>query len=114
MLVLKLKEYLTESGKQEPLKFLVKSLGIKKGKAYKLLNGKQQSINHADLSKLCLELQCTPNDLYYWQPSPSMPIRPNHPILLQLTPPLAISTWNEALKHFTAAEAQQLNTRCKY
>jgi DNA-binding Xre family transcriptional regulator len=51
-----------------PLHFLKKS-GFNYHTAYRLLNSSVDSIPYKHLEKLCLLLNCTPNDLFAWTPS---------------------------------------------
>lgn len=50
-----------------PLQFLKKS-GINYHTAYRLLNDTVDSISYKHMEKLCLILNCTPNDLLAWIP----------------------------------------------
>lgn len=48
--------------------------------ASRLLNNKMKSISHTHLTKLCLLLHCTPNDLYIWNSPDTIKINHNQPV----------------------------------
>lgn len=55
---------------QNPLNFMVKA-GFNYHTARRLLNNETTHISNRHLEKLCLELNCTPDDLYTWVPGKS-------------------------------------------
>jgi DNA-binding Xre family transcriptional regulator len=66
MLRLNIKSILREKGFVKPVQFLIK-LGLTRFMADKLLHDNYQFINIRHLNKLCLELDCTPNDILVWK-----------------------------------------------
>jgi len=52
---------------QNPAKYLVQA-GFTYHVANKLLKGQVAKLNYDYLEKLCLLLNCTPNELMYWKP----------------------------------------------
>ena len=108
MLSLKLKEVLAQQGKLQPYRWLTRLCGFSKAKAVNLINLKQKSIAFADLSTLCVNLHCTPNDLLYWDETKSRKLPPTHPIMTQLTPPPDIEGWKQLFKHMTEEQIKEL------
>ena len=93
MLHFKVKEILEASGKKFPSAWLVKHCGFSLPKAHNIVNNKQKSINLKDFSKLCENLNCTPNDLMYWDQSKFNPLLDSHPCITKLTKPTKNSNW---------------------
>ena len=98
MLKFKIKEILEASGIQYPAPWLIKFCDFSEGKAYKLLNNKQTSISLNDLSKLCENLNCTPNDFVYWADNGRNRLPENHPVVTNLTSPDKTSNWFKLFK----------------
>lgn len=48
--------------------------------AFRLASGKIKSLPIRNIEKLCLALNCTPNDLFIFQPQSNEPIPENHPL----------------------------------
>lgn len=62
-IVLDLKTVLTTRGITHPTTFLLK-IGINNNSANKMLKGEAVQVNMKQLTALCLNLNCTPNDLF--------------------------------------------------
>jgi DNA-binding Xre family transcriptional regulator len=62
-IVLDLRPILVARNITNPLTFLLK-MGIVNNSAIKMLKGEAVQINFNQLTKLCLNLNCTPNDLF--------------------------------------------------
>ncbi|MFY0482206.1 helix-turn-helix domain-containing protein [Flavobacterium sp. PLA-1-15] len=62
-IVLDLKTVLTTRGITQPSAFLLK-IGINTNSANKMLKGQSVQVNMKQLTALCLNLNCTPNDLF--------------------------------------------------
>ena len=62
-IVLDLKNVLTARGITHPSAFLLK-IGINVNSANKMLKGEAVQVNMKQLTTLCLNLNCTPNDLF--------------------------------------------------
>ena len=95
-------------GHQFPFKYLVKTIGMGRNKASKFSQNTNQSISLHDLGELCRHLECTPNDLLYWQHSDTHPLPPQHPIHNALQPPPAADTWASAIQKLSPAEAAEM------
>jgi hypothetical protein len=108
MLEFKIKEVLEASGIRKPLIYLQKA-GFSRRKAPGLLAKTQKTITLLDLSKLCQLLQCTPNDLLYWQPTPRLPVEPSHPLITQLQAAPKHANWLDLLGQLSKAEVMQLH-----
>lgn len=91
-----------------PFKFLVKTIGMGRGKASKFVQDSNQSITLADLSELCRHLHCTPNDLLYWQHSDTRSLPPGHPCSLELKAPAATDSWQKAIQQLSPEQAQEI------
>ncbi len=98
---------LQAAGKKSPALWLVKTCGFRKGKAYNIANDKQTTINLEDFSRLCYALHCTPNDLLYWENTPHLSVRDTHPLAQGLTPPAALSNWQDVFKNLAPHEVAE-------
>ena len=110
MLKFKIKEKLLALDKRQPQTWLVKVCSFTRAKAYNIINLKQKSISLADLSELCCQLKCTPNDLFYWQNTPSQTLPTNHPCITQLTLPDEEPQWRNILKNMYPHEVEELKS----
>jgi DNA-binding Xre family transcriptional regulator len=108
MLRFKIIESIKLRGYTYAFSYLVKKIGMGGGKAARYCNGKQQSISLDDLSELCRQLECTPNDLLYWQHSATHPLPPQHPIHSALQPPTSGNSWATAIQKLSPAEAAEM------
>ena len=97
MLRFKLVNKIQEAGFHRPFSFLHKTMGFGTTKTAKYVKDVQQSISLADLTRLCLKLHCTPNDLFYWRATTRLPLPEGHPIADALTAPNEVSGWQETL-----------------
>jgi len=64
-------------GKQSANTVLVKA-GMHPITAGKLLAGQPTRITNKSLTKLCFDLNCTPNDLLVFEEDPAQPLPPGH------------------------------------
>lgn len=108
MLQFKLKALLHSKGIIYPHAWLMKNCNFTPTKATKLLSGKQKSINRQDLSFICGVLQCTPNDILYWENTPRHTLEDNHPLLQELSPPPRIQDWKKLLRNISPEKAAEL------
>lgn len=113
MLQFKVKEILLASGKKTPAAWLVKHCGMSVSKAYKIVNGKQKSIDLRDFSKLCENLHCTPNDLMYWKETARTKLPATHPCMTMLTPPSKNDDWFTLFKNLPADKVLALHKAAK-
>ena len=64
---------------EKPQAWMLKA-GIQQNSARRLLNNEQQHIRFDDLEALCLGLNCSPTDLFIWQPDSKAEDIPGHPL----------------------------------
>lgn len=62
-----------------PYRFLVNN-GFASTMASDLINMRKPQVRTEHLERLCLLLNCTPNDLYEWKPDKDASIAENHPL----------------------------------
>lgn len=79
MLQLNLQRIFTARGIDQPYKFLVKN-GFVPFTAHKYKNDKVEQIRLDHIERLCTVLNCTPNDLFEWQPDTLLDDRADHPL----------------------------------
>lgn len=79
MLRFELESLLESREVHQPLHFLVKA-GFNYHTAHRLLNIESRSIRMDHVEKLCLVLNCTPDDLLVWDAPKSMGNLGNHPL----------------------------------
>lgn len=108
MLRLKIKEVLETQGKKSPQNWLIQYCNLTFAKAYNLVNNKQKSIAFEDLSKMCRELDCTPNDLFWWDNSSKMPLKEWHPCISKLVKPSQNSNWVKEIEELDPARVEIL------
>ena len=113
MLKFKVKEILNATGKKTPVKWLKNHCDMSEAKAYNIYNGKQKSINLKDFSKLCENLNCTPNDLMYWYHSPQTKLPETHPCITTLVVPDKLNNWYDIFRHLSPTEVIELHTLAK-
>jgi DNA-binding Xre family transcriptional regulator len=77
MLKLNVSRVLLHKGVGESCQFL-KRLGYKSAKASRMVRGQVAFISLYDMENLCLELNCTPNDLLDWHPNGPAHVVANH------------------------------------
>ena len=109
MLKYKIKEMLEASGIEYPAKWLIKYCDFSETKAYKFVNNKQISISTKNLTTLCENLNCTPNDLYYWVDSGRTRLPENHPLVTKLSPPSKTNHWFKMLKHLPPEKVMEIH-----
>lgn len=108
MLKFKIKEVLLTLDKRYPQAWLMKICRFSNNKAFNIINGKQKSISLADITELCYQLHCSPNDLLYWDPNPQRPLPPTHPCITQLSPPDVTPEWQNLFKNMYPDEVLEL------
>jgi DNA-binding Xre family transcriptional regulator len=103
-IVLNLKPVLGARNIIHPTAFLIK-IGINSATASKMLRGDAVQVNFRQLSTLCINLNCTPNDLFALR---DLPLPENH--ALNKIPPLTDTAVNinEWLATKTMEEVQEL------
>jgi DNA-binding Xre family transcriptional regulator len=66
-------------GISRPFTFL-KNAGFSDNFATKIKNSKVKRIDLTEIEKLCILLQCTPNDFFEWEPDDETQVGNDHPI----------------------------------
>lgn len=97
MLKLKLKEILLAQGKLKPQAWLQTYCGFTQAKAHNLINLKQKSIAFADLSKICAVLNCTPDELFWWDNTKRGHVDEGHPCRVKLIAPSKDANWTKRI-----------------
>ena len=113
MLKFKINEKLLSQDKRYPQNWLIKVCKFTTAKAYNIIHQKQKSISLKDFSELCYQLQCTPNDLLYWEPEKSKPLGNQHPLNTQLTPPDKIPQWQKLFAKMLPHEIEILKKQAE-
>lgn len=79
MLDLNVKRILDLRGISRPFTFLLEN-GFIRSTAHKFVHGQVWQIKLDQIEKLCLLLNCTPNDLFEWRPGKNVSAPENHAI----------------------------------
>src|SRR4051812_41222041 len=79
MLGLNLERILKLRGISEPFAWLTRN-GFKSDTAHRILNNRRSHLKMAYLEKLCLLLNCTPNDLMEWHAGENVQHIKQHPL----------------------------------
>jgi len=79
MVQLNLTRIFKARGIEQPYKFLIRN-GFVPFTAHKYKNGKAEHIRLDHIEKLCIILNCTPNDIFEWVPDDLLDDYPNHPL----------------------------------
>jgi DNA-binding Xre family transcriptional regulator len=109
MLKLKLNEVLIAHGKKYPQSWLQKTCNLTRSKTQNLLTLNQKSIAFDDLSKICKELNCTPNDLFWWDNSSKKSALPEwHECLTKLKKPSNDSNWISRIETLDLEDIEEL------
>src|ERR1019366_5532531 len=79
MLQLNLKRIFKARGIEQPYKFLAQN-GFVPFTAHKYKNGKVEHMRLDHMERLCILLNCTPNDIFDWIPNDLLDDRADHPL----------------------------------
>ncbi len=79
----------------KPALFLIKA-GFSKDTAYRIINNKVSAFSPSQIEKLCIILECSPNDLMEWTADDKTNPADNHP-LRKLLPAKPIDLRNIAI-----------------
>ncbi len=79
MMQLNLQRIFKARGIDQPYKFLVRN-GFVPFTAHKYKNSKVEHIRLDHIEKLCVLLNCTPNDIFEWGPNDLLDDYPSHPL----------------------------------
>ncbi|MBL7772513.1 MAG: hypothetical protein JNM95_06625 [Chitinophagaceae bacterium] len=80
MVCLDIKHKLFCSGIEFPVTWLSDILRCSKTKAHNIIYRKQKFLSEEDMTRLCLEFNCSPNELYVWDASSNYHIPKDHSI----------------------------------
>ena len=108
MLKLKLKEILLAQGKKSPQAWLQENCKLTKTKANNLINHKQKSIAFEDLSRICIALECTPDELFWWDNSKKLKVAEWHPLSSKLSLPEKHANWTKRIEGLNPARVEAL------
>ncbi len=79
MLQLNLSRIFKARGIEHPYRFLAQN-GFVSFTAHKYKNGKVEHMRLDHIERLCILLNCTPNDVFEWTPNDLLDDRPDHPL----------------------------------
>lgn len=77
MLKLNLQRVLVLRGIENPVAFMLK-IGLSRTITYNILGRREIAVRYQDLEKLCAALNCTPNDIFDWQPDAKTDLPETH------------------------------------
>ncbi len=106
MLQINLARIFKARGIDQPYKFLVQS-GFVPFTAHKYKNGKVDHIRLDHIEKLCVILNCTPNDILEWRPDDLLDDRPSHPLQKIRTRDKKLEI-NKMLSHFSLEKLEEI------
>lgn len=95
-------------GIENPLVFMMKN-GFIRPTASGLLNRRAAGIKFEHLEKLCLMLNCTPNDLFEWKTDAKSVVAENHP-LQTLKRAENVRKFTELLKDIPMEQMEKIET----
>ncbi len=79
MLSLNISGLLAERGIDNASRYLV-GKGMKYYTVSRLLTGKTDSLTYGTIEQLCVLCNCTPSDLFVWQPDAATVVAADHPL----------------------------------
>jgi len=108
MLKVNIQRILAGRAIEKPYTYLVKQ-GFSKNFAFRLNAGKMQQMKLADIERLCMLFQCTPNELLEWVPAEKTNAE-NQPLrdLIRVNPKVDIRAVLNALPYAQIAEMEKL------
>lgn len=74
------KNIIAKRGIERTSAFLVGKIGMDPSTASRFLKTHCRSVRVSDIEKLCIALNCTPNDLFEWKPDADTVLPENHSI----------------------------------
>ena len=93
MLSFKIKQLIEKKGTSNAFTFLTKKCKISSHVAVKLLRNEQKSLSKKDMSSICQQLNCTPNDLFFWD-NKTANLPDDHALNAILSQPEHVTNWN--------------------
>ncbi len=106
MLNLNVEALLKGRGIDNATKFLV-AKGMTYQKANRLLKKKVDRIDYATMEQLCLDCNCTPDDLFVWVKDAAVSVPDDH-ALYKLKPKAAVVNPVERMKSLSVAKLEKL------
>jgi len=109
MLKLNIQRILAGRAIDRPFTYLVKQ-GFSKNLATRMNTSKMKQVNLADIEKLCLLFQCTPNELLEWVPADKQTDTDTQPLrdLIRVNPKVNIRAVLNSLPYAQIAEMEKL------
>lgn len=111
MIKFNIKRLLKIKGISEPNKYFIKR-GHSSSYAYHLIRDKQRSVSFEKLEMLCMDFNCTPNDLLDYIPSPGQNLSEDH-ALNKLSKNDAVAQVNKLLHELPMEKIEKLYTALK-
>lgn len=108
MFKFKMKQLLFGKCMDKPHVWMGENIGISTITASKMINNKLGSIRIEDLAKICVVLNCTPNDLFYWENDEVNQLPDTHACITKLNPPTIDSTFQELLDTLNYQQVMEL------
>jgi len=108
MLKLKIKQVLLAQGKQNPQVWLQTHCGLTYRKAFNIINNKQKSIAFADLSNICSVLDCTPDELFWWDNAVKPKVAEWHVCMVKLNKPRKDANWTKRIEGLNPDRVESL------
>jgi DNA-binding Xre family transcriptional regulator len=112
MLSLNLLPIFKARGIERPYSFLVKA-GLTPHTANSLLNSRTRIFRLDHIEKLCLILNCEPNELLVWHPNKNEVITDNHPMIRLKHDESTDLDLKETLSKMSYRELKSLSTKIK-
>jgi len=81
--------------------------GLSYNTAWRIYQGQVSRIDLAHIERLCINLNCTPNDIIEWYPQKDAPKLPNHP-LQALRPKTDAPSLGQMLSDFPVEKLEEL------
>ena len=93
-------------GVEDASRYLVKK-GMKYYTVNRILAGNLDSITYAAIEQLCLHCNCTPDDLFVWEPDDNINIATDHP-LYKLKPKPVVPSPVDRIKKLPVSKLEKL------
>ncbi len=95
-------------GIRQPWVFMVKN-GFIRSTANNFFNGNVQAIKLKHIEKLCVLLNCTPNDLFEWETTPHSPALSENQALKSLMREKSAPTISEIVKDLPIKQMEEIS-----
>ena len=108
MLTLDITPIIRARGIEKPFTYLVKA-GFTRHAATNILNSKTSTFRLDHIEKICLTLNCEPNDILIWKPDPNVHYSENNSLNTLLQKEIT-ETWKEAASKRTYKQLKETAT----